>query len=164
MRLKMAGTGPIGIRPGASRAPLIEQGRPSMQRNANVGSKLLALIAVPAVVLVAVASLGALQRVDEADEAKQTEIGARLAASTTDLAHQLQVERLLTMRLVAGDDEVAGALSEARAATDEAVATFTDPTDAVGDESVGRRYEAAAASVQLAQSVRSLGKSSSSAT
>ena len=41
-----------------------------MQRNANVGSKLLALIAVPAVVLVAVASLGASQRLDEADQAQ----------------------------------------------------------------------------------------------
>src|SRR5215218_10124526 len=125
-----------------------------MQRNANVGSKLLALIAVPAVVLVAVASLGALQRVDDANEAKQTETGARLAASATDLAHQLQVERLLTTRLIAGDDSVAAALEEARTATDEAATTFNEPGSAVGDAIVGRRYEAAVATVQQVDGLR----------
>ena len=70
-----------------------------MQKNANVGSKLLALIAVPAVVLVAVASLAAGQRLDDADQAQQAEDGARLAGTSTALAHELQVERLLSMRL-----------------------------------------------------------------
>ncbi|HYF45758.1 MAG TPA: nitrate- and nitrite sensing domain-containing protein, partial [Acidimicrobiales bacterium] len=125
-----------------------------MQRNANVGSKLLALIAVPAVVLVAVASLGALQRVDDADQAKQTETGARLASATTDLAHELQVERLLTLRLVAGDEEVAGALDEARAATDEAAAAFSSPGGAIGNADVGQRHEAAVASVQQVTDLR----------
>jgi len=125
-----------------------------MQRNANVGSKLLALIAVPAVVLVAVASLGALQRVDDADQAKQTETAARLAASTTDVAHQLQVERLLTARLVAGDDAVAGELDEARAATDEAATAFGSTGDAVSNPDVRQRHEAAVASVRQAADLR----------
>jgi signal transduction histidine kinase len=125
-----------------------------MQRNANVGSKLLALIAVPAVVLVAVASLGASQRLDEADQAQQTETGARLAASSTDLVHELQLERLLTVRLAQGDDDVAGALDEQRAATDEAAQSFTRPQSAVGDASVGQRYDAVLGQIQTIAELR----------
>jgi signal transduction histidine kinase len=125
-----------------------------MQRNANVGSKLLALIAVPAVVLVAVASLGASQRLDEANEAQQTETGARLAASSTNLIHELQIERLLTMRLASGDDDVAGALEEQRSATDEAAQSFTQPQDAVGDASVAQRFEAVAGQIQTIADLR----------
>ncbi len=126
-----------------------------MQRNANVGSKLLALIAVPAVVLVAVASVGALQRVDDKAEADRTESGARRAASTTDLAHQLQVERLLTARLVSGDQEVAAALDEARTATDQAAAIFSQPDASVGeDATVASRFEAAIASTQQVVDIR----------
>ena len=126
-----------------------------MQRNANVGSKLLALIAVPAVVLVAVASVGALQRVDDKAEADRTESGARRAASTTDLTHQLQVERLLTARLVSGDQEVAAALDEARTATDQAAAIFSQPDASVGeDATVASRFEAAIASTQQVVDIR----------
>jgi len=126
-----------------------------MQRNANVGSKLLALIAVPAVVLVAVASLGASQRLDDADQAQQTEDGARLAATSTGLAHELQLERLLSMRLAYGDQEVVDQLAEQRAATDAAAESFTAPQAVVGDTSVAQRYEAAVGQVQTVAEMRS---------
>ena len=126
-----------------------------MQRNANVGSKLLALIAVPAVVLVAVASLGASQRLDDADQAQQTEDGARLAATSTGLAHELQLERLLSMRLAYGDQAVADQLAEQRAATDAAAETFTAPQPMVGDSSVAQRYEAAVGQIQTVAEMRS---------
>ncbi len=126
-----------------------------MQRNANVGSKLLALIAVPAVVLVAVASLGASQRLDDADEAQQTEDGARLAATSTGLAHELQLERLLSMRLAYGDDEVTDQLTEQRAATDTAAEAFAAPQAVVGDSSVAQRYEAAVGQIQTVAELRS---------
>ncbi len=126
-----------------------------MQRNANVGSKLLALIAVPAVVLVAVASLGASQRLDDAGEAQQTEDGARLAATSTGLAHELQLERLLSMRLAYGDQEVADQLAEQRAATDAAAEAFTAPQPTVGDNSVAQRYEAAVGQIQTVAEMRS---------
>ena len=125
-----------------------------MQRNANVGSKLLALIAVPAVVLVTVASLGARDRLDEAREAQQTEAGARLAAAGSEFVHELQVERLLTARLANGDEEVAPALDEARSATDEAAAAFAQPTGAAGESGVARRYEAAVGQIDTIAGLR----------
>ena len=126
-----------------------------MQRNANVGSKLLALIAVPAVVLVAVASLGASQRLDEAAQAQQTEDGARLAATSTSLAHELQLERLLSMRLAYGDDEVTDQLAEQRGATDAAAEAFVTPQAVVGDANVAQRYEAATGQIQTVAELRS---------
>ncbi len=126
-----------------------------MQRNANVGSKLLALIAVPAVVLVAVASLGASQRLDDADEAQQTEDGAQLAATSTGLAHELQLERLLSMRLAYGDEEVTDQLTEQRAATDTAAAAFAAPQPVVGDSNVAQRYEAAVGQIRTVAELRS---------
>ena len=125
-----------------------------MQRNANVGSKLLALIAVPAVVLVAVASLGASQRLDDANRAQQTEDGARLAAASTGLAHELQMERLLSMRLVHGDDEVADQLAEQRQTTNTAVEAFAAPRAAVGEENVARRLDAAGGQMETVEGLR----------
>ncbi len=115
-----------------------------MQRNANVGSKLLALIAVPAVVLVAVASVGARGRLDEADRSQLTENGARLAAASTSLVHELQLERLLTMRFVQGDETVAAELEEQRAATDGATESFVGPSAGMSGGPVGQRLDAAA--------------------
>ncbi len=125
-----------------------------MQKNANVGSKLLALIAVPAVVLVAVASLAAGQRLDDADQAQQTEDGARLAATSTALAHELQAERLLSMRLAYGDEEVAAQLNEQRVETDAAAEEVASPQPVVGDRSVARRYEAAVGQIQTVAELR----------
>ena len=126
-----------------------------MQRNANVGSKLLALIAVPAVVLVAVASLGARERLDDADRAQQTEDGARLAASSTRLAHEFQLERLLAMRLVEGDDSVTDQLAEQRQAVDAAGEALVAPHATVGDERVAQRLEAATGQIQTVAELRS---------
>jgi signal transduction histidine kinase len=125
-----------------------------MQRNANVGSKLLALIAVPAVVLVAVASLGASQRLDDANRAQQTEDGARLAAASTGLVHELQMERLLSMRLVHGDDDVADQLAEQRQTTNTAVEAFAAPRAAVGEENVARRLDAAGGQMETVEGLR----------
>ena len=126
-----------------------------MQRNANVGSKLLALIAVPAVVLVAVASLGASQRLDDADRAQQTADGARLAAASTGVVHELQMERLLSMRLAQGDDEVADQLAEQRQTTDTAVEAFAAPRAAVGEVNVARRLDAAGGQMETIAAMRS---------
>jgi signal transduction histidine kinase len=126
-----------------------------MQRNANVGSKLLALIAVPAVVLVAVASLGASQRLDDADRAQQTADGARLAAASTDVVHELQMERLLSMRLAQGDDEVADQLAEQRQTTDTAIGAFAAPRAAVGEVNVARRLDAAGGQMETVAAMRS---------
>ena len=126
-----------------------------MQRNANVGSKLLALIAVPAVVLVAVASLGASQRLDDADRAQQTADGARLAAASTGVVHELQMERLLSMRLAQGDDEVADQLAEQRQTTDTAIEAFAAPRAAVGEVNVARRLDAAGGQMETVAAMRS---------
>jgi signal transduction histidine kinase len=125
-----------------------------MQRNANVGSKLLALIAVPAVVLVAVASMGARARLDDAAEAKRTEDGARLAAASTNLAHELQLERLLTMRLVEGDESVTEALETQRQATDEAGAPFGGSGEVGGLRGVEGRIQAVAGQIQTIGDLR----------
>jgi signal transduction histidine kinase len=130
------------------------KGDTTMQRNANVGSKLLALIAVPAVVLVAVASMGARERLDQADRSQQTETGARMAASSTDLIHELQLERLLTMRLAHGDDQVTDALTEQRAATDQ-VAQSIGGGAGMGEGTIGQRYEAALGQMQTIADLRS---------
>ena len=126
-----------------------------MQRNANVGSKLLALIAVPAVVLVAVASLGASQRLEDADRAQQTEDGARLAASSTGLVHELQMERLLSMRLVEGDAGVVDQLTDQRQISDGAAGAFAASRSAVGDESVAGRQDAAVGQFETVDDLRS---------
>jgi signal transduction histidine kinase len=123
-----------------------------MQRNANVGSKLLALIAVPAVVLVAVASLGARERLDDAAQAQSTEGGARLAAASTAVVHELQLERMYSVRLALGDDTVADALAEQRAATDQAISLLGAPGDLA--PAAARRYDAVAGTIQTIKDLR----------
>jgi len=98
-----------------------------MLRNMKVGTKLMATLVAPALVIVILVTIGVRDRLDVARSAGGVEDVARFAATSSELAQQLQIESVWSATVAASQGVVGRAeLDAQRPRTDAAIVDFTD--------------------------------------
>src|SRR6478736_3219107 len=96
-----------------------------MLKNMKVGTKLIAVLLAPVLLLIVLAGIGVTQRLDTAKSAQRVEELAEMAATSANLAHELQNEAVLSGAYMAsGGTQWKDELAQQTGVTDQAVSTY----------------------------------------